>query len=139
MKKLLIILALIIVLSVVTITVSGHPGRTDSDGGHYDRTTGKYHWHHGTSAHQHYDMDGDGDLDCPHSFKDNTETNINTESTTETNSNTESTNEQPTEQSSPDVSTAQKTGKISDGLMTAIIVAVVLVGSWVVWIFFIKH
>ena len=96
MKKPLIILALIIVLGMVTITVSGHQGRTDSDGGHYDRTTGKYHWHHGASAHQHYDMDGDGDLDCPYDFKetanyeensksnDNTTTSEPTESPTET-------------------------------------------------------
>lgn len=30
-----------------------HPGRTDEDGGHYDRSTGEYHYHHGHPAHQH--------------------------------------------------------------------------------------
>jgi hypothetical protein len=30
-----------------------HSGRTDSSGGHYDRSTGEYHYHHGHSAHQH--------------------------------------------------------------------------------------
>lgn len=45
-----------------------HSGDTDSNGGHYNRTTGEYHYHHGYSAHQHYDMDGDGDHDCPFEF-----------------------------------------------------------------------
>lgn len=30
-----------------------HSGRTDSNGGHYDRSVGEYHYHHGYSAHQH--------------------------------------------------------------------------------------
>lgn len=30
-----------------------HGGDTDSKGGHYDRSTGLYHYHHGYSAHQH--------------------------------------------------------------------------------------
>ena len=44
-------------LSVLFMTISftawGHPGRTDSSGGHYDRSTGEYHYHHGYPAHQH--------------------------------------------------------------------------------------
>jgi hypothetical protein len=31
----------------------GHSGRTDSQGGHYDRRTGEYHFHHGMGPHQH--------------------------------------------------------------------------------------
>ena len=61
---------LFLILLVLCVTpASAHPGRTDSQGGHYDRSTGEYHWHHGMSAHQHYDMDGDGILDCPYTFK----------------------------------------------------------------------
>lgn len=30
-----------------------HSGRTDSNGGHYDRSTGEYHYHHGYPPHQH--------------------------------------------------------------------------------------
>lgn len=30
-----------------------HSGRTDSNGGHYDRSDGSYHYHHGYSAHRH--------------------------------------------------------------------------------------
>ena len=48
-----------------------HRGRTDSNGGHYNHSTGEYHYHHGYSAHDHYDMNGDGIVDCPYSFKDN--------------------------------------------------------------------
>ena len=32
---------------------SAHPGRTDASGGHWDRSTGEYHYHHGYPAHQH--------------------------------------------------------------------------------------
>lgn len=59
-------------LSALTITASAHSGRTDSKGGHWNRSTGEYHYHHGYSAHQHKDMDGDGKLDCPYEFDDNT-------------------------------------------------------------------
>ena len=37
-----------------------------------NHSTGKYHYHHGYSAHDHYDMDGDGIKDCPYDFKDTT-------------------------------------------------------------------
>lgn len=30
-----------------------HPGGTDAHGGHTDRATGEYHYHHGFAAHQH--------------------------------------------------------------------------------------
>lgn len=66
------ILLLLVVLSSITLIVSAHPGRTDGNGGHTDHSTGEYHYHHGYSAHDHYDMDGDGKLDCPYDFKDNT-------------------------------------------------------------------
>lgn len=67
--KLLIAIILCLCLSVVA---SAHPGRTDSNGGHTDHSTGEYHYHHGYSAHQHYDKDGDGVLECPYSFDDKT-------------------------------------------------------------------
>lgn len=43
-----------------------HPGRTDSRGGHYNRSTGEYHYHHGYPAHQHPDGV------CPYDFDDRT-------------------------------------------------------------------
>lgn len=67
--KVLIAIALCLSLSVV---VYAHSGRTDSQGGHMNHSTGEYHYHHGFSAHQHYDKDGDGILDCPYDFNDKT-------------------------------------------------------------------
>lgn len=37
----------------LTICVMAHSGRTDSSGGHYDTSTGEYHYHHGYPEHQH--------------------------------------------------------------------------------------
>ena len=51
MKKRVTIL-LILFVGITTISLS-HSGRTDSSGGHYNRSTGEYHYHHGYSAHQH--------------------------------------------------------------------------------------
>ena len=67
--KLMIVIAICLNLSFV---VYAHPGRTDSQGGHTNHSTGEYHYHHGYSAHQHYDKDGDGTLDCPYDFNDKT-------------------------------------------------------------------
>ena len=67
MKKLMI--AIVILLSgIIAIPTSAHSGRTDSKGGHWDRSSGEYHFHHGYGPHDHYDMDGDGDDDCPYEF-----------------------------------------------------------------------
>ena len=70
-KRLLaFLLAFLLLLSP---TVLAHSGKTDAHGGHYDRSTGEYHYHHGYPAHQHYDMDGDGIIDCPYDFDDKTD------------------------------------------------------------------
>ena len=52
--------------TIAVVCVEAHPGRTDSNGGHYNHSTGEYHYHHGKPEHDHYDMDGDGDIDCPY-------------------------------------------------------------------------
>lgn len=59
---------LILVLFCLPISVNAHSGRTDSNGGHTDHSTGEYHYHHGYPAHDHWDMDGDGDIDCPYTY-----------------------------------------------------------------------
>lgn len=51
-----------------------HSGRTDANGGHWDYSSGEYHYHHGYPAHDHYDIDDDGDIDCPYDFDDKTNT-----------------------------------------------------------------
>jgi hypothetical protein len=59
--------------------VFAHSGRTDSKGGH--NSSDGYHYHHGYSAHDHWDMDGDGILDCPYDFDDQTGINSGTPGT----------------------------------------------------------
>ena len=51
----------------LTLIVEAHSGRTDSNGGHYDRSDGSYHYHHGYSAHQHKNGV------CPYEFDDKTD------------------------------------------------------------------
>lgn len=55
MKKRVFALWIIIVtLLILLCSVSfAHSGRTDANGGHYDHSTGEYHYHHGHPAHQH--------------------------------------------------------------------------------------
>ena len=62
-----------VVIMVPAITVYAHPGKTDANGGHIDHSTGEYHYHHGYPAHFHDDIDGDGTLDCPYDFDDQTD------------------------------------------------------------------
>lgn len=52
--------------ALLVTTAFAHSGRTDGDGGHYNRSTGEYHYHHGYPAHQH--IDGI----CPYEFDDKT-------------------------------------------------------------------
>ncbi len=74
-KKLFMFCLLIIIVFSLPQSVSAHPGKTDSSGGHYNHSTGEYHYHHGYSAHDHWDMDDDGDIDCPYRFDDQTSHN----------------------------------------------------------------
>lgn len=69
------LLPILFVSTILTssITALAHSGRTDSKGGHHSGDT--YHYHHGYSAHDHYDMDGDGAIDCPYNFVDNVDHN----------------------------------------------------------------
>lgn len=50
MKRFAIMLAFLLLLSG---SASAHSGGTDSNGGHYNHSTGEYHYHHGYPAHQH--------------------------------------------------------------------------------------
>lgn len=62
-----------LLLFALSPSAYAHPGRTDEDGGHTDSDTGDYHYHHGYPPHDHYDMDGDGEIDCPYDFDDQTD------------------------------------------------------------------
>lgn len=61
MKKMLAILFCFI---LVFTCAAAHPGRTDANGGHWDHSTGEYHYHHGYEAHQHPDGV------CPYDYND---------------------------------------------------------------------
>ncbi len=70
--RLILFAVALIMLCCFTVPVLAHSGKTDEDGGHYDNEVGEYHYHHGYPAHDHYDMDGDGYVDCPYDFDDRT-------------------------------------------------------------------
>lgn len=63
-RKLVAFLLLLVCFCTVALA---HSGRTDGQGGHYDHSTGEYHFHHGYPAHQH--INGE----CPYDFKDRTD------------------------------------------------------------------
>ena len=52
-KIFVLLLSLVVLFFVFSNSVTAHSGKTDSNGGHTDRSTGKYHYHHGYPAHQH--------------------------------------------------------------------------------------
>ena len=56
----------IIVTTILSVTTFAHPGNTDGNGGHYSRSSGEYHYHHGYPEHQHEDGM------CPYKSDDNT-------------------------------------------------------------------
>lgn len=64
MKRLIALFTVGVILS--SLPIIAHPGRTDGDGGHYNRSSGEYHYHHGFSAHQHPDGI------CPYDYEDRT-------------------------------------------------------------------
>lgn len=56
----------LVVIGIMVVPAFAHPGGTDGSGGHYNRSTGEYHYHHGHSAHDH--VDGV----CPYDYDDKT-------------------------------------------------------------------
>lgn len=57
-------IAVVFCLIFAFSAASAHSGRTDANGGHWDRSTGEYHYHHGYPAHQH-----PGGV-CPYNYND---------------------------------------------------------------------
>lgn len=58
--------AILLVFFALALSASAHSGKTDVNGGHYDKSTGIYHYHHGYPAHQHTGGR------CPYDFDDKT-------------------------------------------------------------------
>ena len=54
MKNKIIFLFMAVLFVFISVAYA-HSGRTDSSGGHYNRQTGEYHYHHDYSAHNHED------------------------------------------------------------------------------------
>ncbi len=42
--------SLLLIILITTLPVLAHPGRLDSNGGHWDRKNGTYHYHSGTHS-----------------------------------------------------------------------------------------
>lgn len=66
MKRFFILVCMVFVAFSSVVICFAHPGGTDGNGGHYDRNTGEYHYHHGYPEHQHEDGE------CPYNYRDNT-------------------------------------------------------------------
>ena len=66
MKKIFLFMLILLFVCIPLTVASAHSGGTDSQGGHYNRSTGEYHFHHGYPAHQH--VNGV----CPYDFDDQT-------------------------------------------------------------------
>lgn len=66
MRRILCALLSITCITALSLSAYAHSGKTDANGGHYDRSTGEYHYHHGYPAHQH--INGT----CPYDFDDRT-------------------------------------------------------------------
>ena len=65
-KRNLTVALTIILALVLSVSCSAHSGKTDSKGGHYNSSTGEYHYHHGYPAHRHTNGE------CPYDFDDQT-------------------------------------------------------------------
>lgn len=65
-SKIIVLALLLILLLSNLISAYAHSGRTDENGGHYDKSTDEYHYHHGYPAHDH------SDGVCPYNFDDQT-------------------------------------------------------------------
>lgn len=64
-QVILVLIIFILLFLFSSVCCLAHSGRTDSKGGHYDHSSGKYHYHHGYSAHQHPNGI------CPYETEDN--------------------------------------------------------------------
>ena len=79
MKKIICLMFVALIVSFSLITAFAHGGRTDDNGGHYDRDTGEYHYHHGHPAHQH------ANGECPYDYNNSINTQHSTYNEQESN------------------------------------------------------
>lgn len=125
-----ILISVLLMLLVVPVVASAHSGKTDGSGGHTDHSTGEYHYHHGYSAHSHYDMDGDGVKGCPYDFKD--KTNHSSNNNSQSNEDQKST----TKQATANTEKQTETKKIDSDLVGVIVYVIIIALSWAIFIWF---
>lgn len=71
MKKRILLIIIIFILSITSISFA-HSGRTDSNGGHFDRPTGEYHYHNdGTTSYENDLIIGDDNSSGWYEYKIN--------------------------------------------------------------------
>lgn len=80
MKRRTLLLLCCCLFLLFPFSASAHPGRTDANGGHYDSSTGEYHYHHGYPAHQHTNGV------CPYDFDNKTGQNSGSSSSSKSSS-----------------------------------------------------
>ena len=68
--------AIFLLCTIICLPSSAHSGRTDSRGGHTNRSTGEYHYHHGYPEHQHTNGV------CPYDYKNAVKNNTTSGKTT---------------------------------------------------------
>lgn len=107
----------ILMVTFASIFTMLHGGGTDGNGGHYVGGSGDYHYHHGYPAHDHYDIDGDGFIDCPYNFDDQSD-----HKASEYETETETNNSQVVEQNKPNETERKITFKDFLGSLLAAIV-----------------
>lgn len=84
-KRITILSIFAFLLISLIVPVFAHPGSLDENGGHYNRSTGEYHYHHGYPEHQHENGE------CPYDFHDNANTEYTPQDEKPTNSSSSTT------------------------------------------------
>jgi hypothetical protein len=107
----------ILILLLFGTYVSAHPGSTDGDGGHFDHSSGEYHYHHGYPAHEH------SDGECPYDFDDQENSSASFSSKKTATANTATPSEQ--KPSKPSTVKKSKVGKVLEIIMLVILGPVV--------------
>lgn len=116
MKKVLVIA--IVLLCCISVSFA-HPGRTDSNGGHYNRSTGEYHYHHGYPEHQHVNNT------CPYDFDDRTGENSGSSTSSSREPPTISTRKMPTISTGNSTQAKTSSGGIAKKIFLYVIVCAV--------------
>ena len=62
MKKAFKSISLIFLILSMSFTSLAHPGRTDANGGHYDKKTGEYHYHNSQSSSDNLSEKNESDI-----------------------------------------------------------------------------